>query len=180
MSPISSCPFVLYKFIPKISLGTWVLLWNVLFAILEIPVAGKNYKLYKLTQIPLAFLLGAFTDFVKYLLNPIEANQYPFRLICVFVGIAFTALGVYLSVKAKLIMNGPEAFLHSLSERAGVAFGNLKMAFDISNVVLAGVLSLILFKKLVGMREGTILAAVLTGVLVNLYAKLFEKRSIRS
>lgn len=176
MSPISSCPYVLSLVIPQLSLGTFVLLWNMLFAILQIPVEGKNYKLYLLTQIPLAFLLGGFTDLVKWLLNPINFDGYWFKAVCVVVGTAITALGVYMTVKADLIMNGPEAFLHSLSNRTGVKFGSLKTGFDLSNLVLAIILSLVLLGRVAGIREGTIFAAIFTGIFVNMYSKIFGKK----
>jgi len=177
MSPISSFPFVLSKALPTLTLGNYVLLWNMLFALLQIPVLGKNYKLYYLLQIPLAFLLGYVTDLAKWIISPMELSVYPLKLLGVFIGILFTALGVYLTVRADLIMNGPEAFLHSLSSRMGKEFGTLKMTFDICNVLAAVTAGLLIFHKLVGIREGTILSAILTGVFVNLISKIVNCKS---
>jgi uncharacterized membrane protein YczE len=69
MSPISCFPYVMSLVYTKLTLGEWVLIWNALFALLQIPVMGKQYKLYLLTQIPLAFLLGYCTDFAKFLIE---------------------------------------------------------------------------------------------------------------
>lgn len=179
MSPISSTPFVLSKIFPVFTLGNLVLFWNMLFAVLQIPLEGKKYKPYLLTQIPLAFLLGYVTDAAKWLIRDVEIYWYPFVLLFCIVGVILTALGVYLTVSADLIMNGPEAFLHSLSSKLGKTFGSLKVYFDVANVVLAFVLSMCVFHKPIGLREGTIISAILTGVFVSVFHKLLDPVSIR-
>jgi hypothetical protein len=160
---------------PSLTLGEWVLLWNVLFALLQIVVMGKQYKLYLLTQIPLAFLLGYCTDFAKYLIRDIAAPNYPVKVLLTVFGTMLTALGVYLTVRAKLIMNGPEAFIRAVSDKTHIKFGTLKSIFDISNMLLAAISSLLIFQKLYGVREGTVFAAIFTGVFVNIYTKIFER-----
>jgi hypothetical protein len=159
----------------RLTLGEWVLIWNALFALLQIPIMGKNYKLYLLTQIPLAFVLGYCTDFAKYLIRDVSATNYMISVLFVILGTMFTALGVYLTVNAKLIMNGPEAFIRAVSDRIHIKFGTLKSIFDISNMLLAAISSIIIFHKLYGVREGTVFAAVFTGVFVNIYAKIVDR-----
>lgn len=46
-------------------------------------------------------------------------------------------------------------------------FGKTKVAFDSAMVLLAGVISLLLFHKLAGIREGTVLAALLVGTIAR-------------
>jgi hypothetical protein len=132
---------------------------------------GKNYKLYLLSQIPLAFLLGYCTDFAKYILKGISVSTYGMSLFFVVLGTMLTAYGVYLTVCAKLIMNGPEAFVDAVSKRIHRKFGTMKSIFDICNMLLATVASFLIFHKLYGVREGTVFSAVFTGIFVNLYGK---------
>jgi uncharacterized membrane protein YczE len=54
-----------------------------------------------------------------------------------------------------------------VSEKIGKNFGKVKSITDTSLVVIAFVLSLILFKELKGIREGTIFAAVAIGYIVK-------------
>jgi uncharacterized membrane protein YczE len=173
MSPISCFPYVMSLVYSKLTLGEWVLIWNALFALLQIPVMGKQYKLYLLTQIPLAFILGYCTDFAKYLIKGISVSHYVTSVLLVVLGTMFTALGVYLTVHAGLIMNGPEAFIRAVSDKTHIKFGTLKSIFDISNMLLAAISSVLIFHELYGVREGTVFAAIFTGVFVNIYNKLF-------
>jgi hypothetical protein len=174
MSPISCFPYVMSLIYSKLTLGEWVLAWNALFAILQIPIMGKEYKLYLLTQIPLAFLLGYCTDFAKFLIQGIPVNSYFISALFVVLGTMFTALGVYLTVNAKLIMNGPEAFVRAVSDKTHIKFGTLKSIFDISNMLLAIIVSAVIFHKLYGVREGTVFAAVFTGIFVNIYTRIID------
>ena len=49
-------------------------------------------------------------------------------------------------------------------------FGNTRIAFDVSWVLLSIVLSLVFFNgQLLGTREGTIISALLVGVTVKLF-----------
>ena len=53
-----------------------------------------------------------------------------------------------------------------------MVFGNVKIGFDIGCVVIALVVSLILFNgEIVGTRVGTVLTVLLTGVIVNFFVK---------
>ena len=60
----------------------------------------------------------------------------------------------------------------AVSDKTGMVFGNVKIGFNIGCVVIALVVSLILFNgEIVGTREGTVLSALLTGVIVNFFVK---------
>ncbi len=69
-------------------------------------------------------------------------------------------------------MNSGEAFVKAISDKSGMIFGNVKIGFDVGCVVLALVISWFLFNgEIVGTRKGTILTALLTGVVVNFFVK---------
>lgn len=72
-------------------------------------------------------------------------------------------------------MNSREAFVKAISDTTNKNFGNIKIAFDISCVVLAIALSLLFFElTIVGTREGTIIAAILTGIIVKFFTKRLQ------
>ena len=52
-----------------------------------------------------------------------------------------------------------------------IKFGKLKVAFDVTLVICGLLFSFILFHRLNGIREGTVLAALLVGTLVHLINK---------
>ena len=103
----------------------------------------------------------------------IPVNSYLQSLGMVLVGILILGFGVSLSVIANVIMNSGEAFVKAISDTLHKEFGNVKVVFDVMCVLLSLVASLLLFDfTIVGTREGTILSALLTGMVV----KFFNRR----
>lgn len=111
-----------------------------------------------------------------WLAEIIPTELYPVRLLLVFAGTAILGFGIALAVIADVIMNSGEAFLKAIADKTHFTFGNVKIAFDVSCVVLALLLSLLFFSgKIVGMREGTVIAALLTGQTVKFFPKKIAK-----
>ena len=67
--------------------------------------------------------------------------------------------------------NPNDLTVKALSDTIHKEFGNVKIVFDISCVAVAVILSFLFFHKLVGTREGTIIAAFCTGFVVKFFSK---------
>lgn len=172
VTPISSVANVLsYKF-TALSLGSWLIIWNCALIAGQIILLRKDFRLIQLLQIPLSFLFGWFTDLGLWCTSAIPADIYIVRLAMVFAGIIVLAFGISLSVAAGVIMNSGEAFVKAISDVSDKNFGNIKIGFDIGCVLTSVLLSLIFFKmKIIGTREGTVISAVLTGIVVKFFNK---------
>ena len=172
VSPISPVANVLsYKF-SSLSLGMWLIIWNCILIVGQVIILRKNFKMIQLLQIPVSFLFGYFTDFGSWLVSFIPADSYAARLVMVFLGVVILGFGISLSVIANVVMNSGEAFVKAISDVSNKNFGNIKIAFDISCVAAAVILSLLFFNfKIVGTREGTVISAVFTGMVVKFFVK---------
>lgn len=170
VTPISSVANVMNCKFDSISIGTWLIIWNGILIVGQIVLLRKDFQLIQLLQIPLSFLFGWFTDGGVWLVSFIPVNSYPVQMIMVLIGIVVLGFGVSLAVIANVVMNSGEAFVKAISDKTHKEFGNVKVAFDVVCVVMALVLSLIFFDlKIVGTREGTIISALLTGVVVKFF-----------
>lgn len=106
----------------------------------------------------------------------IPVNNYIVRLVLVVTGVVILAFGISLSVIANVIMNSGEAFVKAISDKSNKNFGNIKIGFDICCVIIAIIMSLILFQgKIIGTREGTIISALITGLFVKFFTNIIEK-----
>lgn len=177
VSPISSVANVLsYKF-TTLSMGNWLIVWNCVLILGQILILRKRFRLIQLLQVPLSFLFGYFTDFGMMCAALIPADIYFVRIALVVVGVAVLGFGISLSVTANVIMNSGEAFVKAISDVLHKSFGNVKIAFDVSCVAFSIILSLIFFDfKIVGTREGTLIAAFGTGLAVKAFSRLLHKR----
>lgn len=172
VSPISSVANVLSCKFDFLSIGVWLIIWNCILILGQILILKKKFQLIQLLQIPLSFLFGYFTDLGMRAVSWIPTDLYFMKISMVLVGIIILGFGISLSVIANVIMNSGEAFVKAISDTIHKQFGNVKIAFDIICVVIAVLLSLLLFNfNIVGTREGTILSALLVGVVVKFFNK---------
>ena len=173
VSPISSVANVFSIKFTNISLGMWLILWNCILIAGQIMILQKDFKIIQLLQIPLSF----FTDFGMWCVSFITVNSYIAQILFVLIGVMILGFGVALSVIANVIMNSGEAFVKAISDKSGKNFGNIKIGFDVCNVILSLILSLLLFNgAIIGTREGTIITAILTGIVVKFFIKLLNSR----
>lgn len=176
VSPVSSVANILSIFMPKLSLGNWLIIWNCVLIIGQIIVLNKKFQIYQLLQIPLSFLFGYFTDFGTWMMSFVNSDAYIFRLLCVIIGTIVLAFGISITVSVNIIMNSGEAFVKAVSDTISKEFGSVKIVFDISCVTIAVILSLIFFRgQIVGTREGTLIAAIFTGICVKFFMKIVNK-----
>lgn len=175
VSPISSVANVMSYLIPTISIGSWLIVWNCLLIVGQIVVLRRDFKLYQLLQIPISFLFGYFTDFGMWCVSFIPIPNYPVKFILLIIGIVILGLGISLSFIANVIMNSGEALVKAISDRHELDLGNVKIGFDISCVCIAIIMSLIFFDfKIIGTREGTIISALTTGLVVKFFNKIIK------
>ncbi|MCI6832518.1 MAG: YczE/YyaS/YitT family protein [Butyricicoccus sp.] len=176
VSPISSVANVMSMKIPALTLGNWLILWNCVLILGQILILRRRFQPVQLMQIPLSFLFGYFTDFGMWLFSWAVWDFYPMRLVNIAAGTFLLGFGIALCVIADAIMNSGEAFVKAVSDTTGGEFGNLKVGFDVSCVVLAAVLSLLCFDWTIrGIREGTVIAALCTGFVIKFFSRKLQE-----
>ena len=173
VSPISSAANIVSIAVPNLSLGTWLIIWNCVLILGQLLILRRDFRPVELLQLPLSVLFGLFTDLSMNILDFVEPRGYIECFALVVLGTATMALGISLTVIADVIMNSGEALVKAVSDKTGKAFGSMKIAFDACCVALAVALSFILCGEILEVREGTLVAALLTGVFVNLFGRLF-------
>ena len=175
VSPISSVANVLSYQFTALSLGEWLIVWNCVLILGQVVIRRRDFAPIQLLQVPLSFLFGWFTDFGSWCVSGIPAESYLLRLALVLGGTVILGFGIALAVLANVVMNSGEAFVKAMSDKLWMNFGNVKIGFDISCVVLAVMLSLVFFHSVVGTREGTVIAALLTGQIVKCFVRRLRK-----
>lgn len=176
VSPISSVANVVSIKFTFFSFGTWLTISNCVLLLGQIILLRRKFKLIQLLQIPLSFLFGYFTDFGLWLVSGIPNDKYFVQLLLVIGGIVILGFGISLGVIADVILNSGEAFVKAIADVTNKDFGNMKIVFDVSWVLLSIVFSFIFFDgKLLGTREGTIISALLVGVTVKFFCSLLKK-----
>ena len=172
-SPISSIPYVLSLNFP-LTLGNFTIIFSLLLIILQIIILRKNFKVENILQIPVSIVFGYFIDFTMYLLVWINPQNYFIKLIALLIGCIVLGFGVYIEVIADVVMLPGESFVRAIVQTWNTNFGTTKIIFDSSMTIIAGVLSFVFSARLNGVREGTVIAALLVGFIARLFGKQLE------
>ena len=175
VSPISSVPNIMSIRFESISMGTWLMIGNILMLIAQIIILRKNFKIVNILQIPLSFLFGWFTDFGLWLIASVPQDVYPIQLACSIIGTATLGFGISIQVVGDVILNSGEALVKAIADTIHKEFSNVKIVFDVTCVTSSIIISLFFFHAIKGAREGTIIAAICTGLAVKFFLKIVRK-----
>ena len=169
-SPISSIPYVLSLNFP-LTLGQFTIAFSLLLILIQLVILRRNFKAEHLLQIPISILFGYFIDLTMVILFFVDPQTYLSSVIHLLIGCVILGFGVYTEVLADVAMLPGESFVRAVSSTWKTEFGSTKVAFDVSLTVIAAVLSLIFSHRLDGVREGTIIAALLVGFIARLFGR---------
>lgn len=172
VSPINSIPYSVSLF-SQIPLGTCVTSVFGFYIVLQILILRKDFKLINLTQLIFAGVFGYFVSLTGNLLSFLKPEGYIFRLLLLLCSIFIVALGVSLYMSVKLINLPAEGLTAAIAQKASnVPFHTIKIIVDCSFVGIAALISFITLKEIVGIREGTILAAIFVGKVMPITNKV--------
>ena len=169
-SPITSIPYTLsLGFTPTV--GMFTLVFNIFLVILQVILLRRNFQLQNLLQLPIIALFSFFIDLTMSLLGFMQPETYAMKVVSLIVGCLILGFGVFMEMVANVAMLPGEATVRAVSDVFSTDFGKTKIAFDSSMTIIAAILSFIMFKHLDGVREGTIVAAILVGFIARLFKK---------
>lgn len=169
-SPISSVPYVLSLNFP-FTLGQFTIAFSLLLILIQLLILRRNFKMEHLLQIPISILFGYFIDLTMMLLFFVNPKSYISSVAYLLIGCLVLGFGVYTEVLANVAMLPGESFVRAVSSTWKTEFGSTKVAFDVSLTVIAAALSLIFSHRLNGVREGTVIAALLVGFIARLFGR---------
>ena len=173
-SPISSVPYVVSLFAP-LTVGTATIIMHCVFILLQILILRKKYHPIQLMQLPVAFFFGYLTDFGVWAVQGITCDHYLQQWMVCLIGIFLVAVGVSLEVKAGVVVLAGEGVVLAICKVLPVKFGYMKVGFDVTLVAIACVLSFVFTGRLQGVREGTVAAALLVGLIAKQLGKMLSK-----
>lgn len=169
-SPITSLPYAL-TFIFPLSLGAFTFLTNTLFVLIQKMLLGKAFGIVQFMQLPAVFVFSMFIDFWMRVTAPFIPEWYLSRMALCVMGSAVLGLGISLEIVCNATVLPGEGMVIAIAHKTHQIFGNIKMLFDISLVIIAAVLGWLVLNEVVGLREGTVISAVLVGPFVKFFSR---------
>ena len=167
-SQISSIPYVLSLQVPSISFGMFSFIMNMVYIVLQALLLRKQFKPFQLLQIVVNVVFSASIDVFMAMLSFYAPQQLFTRVLSAIAGCIVLAFGISVEVAPDLIMVPGEGIVAAISKVSGWRFGSVKVAFDVTLILIAALLSWLFFGNIVGVGVGTLLSAVSVGQFVNL------------
>ena len=175
-SPVASVPYSVSLVNHTLTFGWWLNMWSVLQIAVQIALLRKKCKPVEIIiQTVLAFVYGYLTDFSCKLISGLQANNYIMQFALMILSCFVLGFGIWIQFKGGVAMLPGEAMNRAISEVTGIKYENIKIFFDVLYIIVAAAICFIFIGKLEGVREGSIIAAVLIGNIIKLYNSLYNK-----
>ena len=175
-SPVASVPYSVSLVNHALSFGWWLNVLSLIQITVQVALLRKRCKPIEIIiQTAVAFLYGYLTDFSCRILNGVQPAAYVARFAVMLVGCIVLALGIWIQYQGGVAMMPGEAMNRAISIVTGKRYENVKVFFDVLYILIATVICLAFIGKLAGVREGSVIAALLVGNIIKVYNRIFEK-----
>ena len=154
VSPVNSLPYVISR-ITGLDLGNCVIGIFAFYILVQILLLRKKFRPIDLTQLIFSTIFGRFVDVAKKVVGDFAIPTYPGQLVMLAISIVFVAI-----VNRVFFPDKP--------------FHDIKVIMDCLTVVIGIVLSFVFLGKLDGIREGTVICALLVGKLMKPMQKVLK------
>lgn len=142
----------------------------------------KKVKLVYFSSFATCLIYGAVLDLWRKfvpLFNPEitvpGSMNIVIRIILFLGGMILTSFSVMLFYKTYLYPQVYDFFVKGISARFNKDRTKFKIAFDFSCLAVSCILTLVLFRKFIGIGVGTIILTALNGFIIGWFDKLFDK-----
>lgn len=157
------------------TLGFMVTATYVVYVAAQVVILRREFKPRILLELGFSLLIGVFTDVFSAVL-PLHPQGFPAQFATMACALAITAFGVSLVVNMGVVPNAPDGLVQVLAEKLGKRFGDVKVVFDSSHVIVSVALSLAVLQSLGGLGLTTVVSALFLGRVINVMNALFATR----
>lgn len=173
VSPVSSLPYTVSQILP-FSLGACTTVIYALYILAQMLLSGKGFQPALLLQLVFSTLFGYFVDAAKWILGDFMLPGYLGQLAMLIASILLISFSIVLYMDVQLVPMPAEGLVACIAEKTGKSFSAIKTLFDCGSVLAAAALCLIFLRRITGIREGTILTALLVGRMTGLLRKVLS------
>lgn len=172
-SPLICIPYV-SSLITKLSVGTTTFIFGFVLVGLQLVILRGDFEKRQYLQIVMGTIFSAFIDFSLMLVDFINPVDYASQMLVLLVSCVVIAIGVLLEIKTEVIYLPPDGIIVALSKALNKEFGKIKPYCDVTFVVITVILSFVFLGYLAGVREGTVISAIIIGPIVRVLKKYFD------
>lgn len=143
----------------------------------------KDLKLILLMdflQIPLSIVFTRFLNVFSAVIPNLysegksSAGELAVRVVFLIIAIILTGIGAAMSLNMRIVPNPGDGIVQAIADTIGRSVGFTKNCFDLFNIVLTTIISLLFAGHLVGVGVGTVVAVVGVGRVIALFNRFTQ------
>ena len=162
ITPVNSIAYVASR-IFSIDHGLMTAMVYCGYVLIQFAILRKEFHPSGFLQIGVAMLFGLFVSLCNHILSFPSPEAYWVRLLLMLASVIIIALGILLYLRANLLPQPAEGLMLAIQKKTGWKLHNIKLIFDFIVVATAAALSLITVQRIIGIREGTLIAMLGVG-----------------
>ena len=167
VSPVSSLPYVISQIL-NVSLGTCTTIVYGVYVLVQMVLNCRKFQPALLLQLVFSTIFGYFVDAAKAILGDFILPTYFGQLAMLAMSIVLIAFSLVLYIDVQVAPMPAEGLVSCIAEKLGKPFSTIKPAFDCTSVLVGMVLCFLFLGRLVGIREGTVITALLVGKMTGI------------
>jgi len=157
-----------------LKVGTFSMILNISCVLVQIFILKDVFRFNHLAQIGVSILLGTVVNFMIYkVLAEIAIDNYFISISLFILSVVMCALGIAIITAINLISFPLESCCMVLAKKINKNFGSIRQGVDIIAIVISLIITFI-FKNSMTVREGTIIAMLIFGPMLDLFVKLMS------
>ena len=181
LSMIVSPAYIVSEWLPFLTFGqAEYIVQGILFVLMCFLL--RRFKFTYLFAFLSGIIYGAVLDFWRIVIphfNPAVTapGSLPMALRCIYLvhGIVLTTFSIALAFRSYLYPQVYDFFVKAVSVGLGINRNRFKLIFDFSFLLLACILTLVIFGRFVGVGIGTIVMTFINGPAIGFFDKLLGK-----
>lgn len=173
VTPIAAIPFSLSAVFPSLSFGMWVIAFNLALIAGEVLLLRGRARLPTIiTQAFLTCVFGTCVDISLLALGGLAPHGYAQCVAWVVCGSLILGTGVFLTIRSNVAVLPGDGITMAAAAVFARDFGRIRMLSDILMAVTGLAICWLALDDLVGVREGTVIASLITSPFVRLLLRL--------
>lgn len=179
VSPVSAFPYFSSEWL-NVDIAITTTAYCVGLVIIEIILLKNKFRPIDLLQCVSGLLFGVLLSLATHTIGIFltYSESYIISMIYCLVGVVLVAFGIAIYVSSHLVPLAAEGMFAAMSVRFNIPMHTAKTIFDCLNVVLTVVVSYLALGEIMGIREGSIICALLVGIIIKFANTLFAKLNI--
>ena len=172
-SPLICLPYVC-SLISKLSVGEVMFAFNLLYVFIQVILLRGDFEKRQYLQLVIGTVFSVFIDFSLMLVGFLNPVGYLNQMLLLLISCVVVAFGVLLEIQTEIVYLPADGIIVAISKVLKKEFSNVKPFVDTSMVILAAILSVVFLGYLAGVREGTIISAIIIGPIVRILKKYLD------